>query len=566
MTLLIGYCLSFLIGLSGMAGCVLVYQVLVRLVNPITLPLVKKYPFLEKLVVVRILLLLAGSILIPIYLDDRLSRSPAWRPYLMDTTMTLVLGAVLSPLFALLLAAKFGKDKGFRKDSVQGSPVKTVRFSGTFRKTTVSFKDLQVVENPKTGDRYGAGPDFESEYPTAEELLPEVNKSGLGSKKFSCSQCGEALDRGQAGTRTFSKEISCRGMEPFTLTVAAPMLVCAKCGQWQVLSVDELEKAETKACENGRLAWDAGSKAAPGETRPWSLPGLTGDTVNIRLGWKGPVLMVSLAMALITIIRSVPFFFWILAVSAAVLALLHFFPVLRYNQGGFSQFTLKGRPHLYSWDDLTAVSSEISQRKKGLFAPVTTLKFGKKGFVMLSLLMTRDYQEVLRQLIRTAETQRQGAKVDPTTRLLAKGGSLKGRRFPFFLAGLFSFALVFGSFFAFQNAWTRMGWKGAEAQVTQSYVTRDSSSRSTTYDWHLALSYGVEGGQRVEGKTLVEGLYIDDWHIGKSVEVLYDPAQPQKVVLKEGAVLYSLVTGLGMIALGLFILEMARESRRFFHF
>ncbi len=68
------------------------------------------------------------------------------------------------------------------------------------------------------------------------------------------------------------------------------------------------------------------------------------------------------------------------------------------------------------------------------------------------------------------------------------------------------------------------------------------------------------------GKIEVDGLYIDDRQIGKNVVALYDPAQPQKLVIKEGAVLYSLIAGLGMVALGLFLLGMARESRRFFYF
>ncbi len=108
MTLFLGYCLSFLVGFSGLIGMVVVYQFLIRLVNPITMSLVKRYPILGKLVVLRYLLILASWLVVPFLLNSYLFRFRTLWPYLADTSIGLSFGVAMVPVGGILLLGRFG--------------------------------------------------------------------------------------------------------------------------------------------------------------------------------------------------------------------------------------------------------------------------------------------------------------------------------------------------------------------------------------------------------------------------------------------------------------------------
>lgn len=571
MTLFFGYFLSFLIGCTGLMGGVAGYYLLKYAIDPITKPLTNRFPFLkkivEKLLFLRILLLFAGLITVPVLLRAYfISSRPGLRPYLMDTEITLTFGCLLSPIFLLLASSSFPNKKGFHKSSVRGHETHVVHFSGSYRQTTVSFEGLEVVENPKTGERYGAGPDFEREYRTASDFLEEPQKSGLGKKKLACAQCGEPMDPASALAQTITKKLSFKGMKPFTLKVETPILKCESCGKLHVLDAVELEKAEISACEKGNLCWDPAPEEMKGPVAESRSAGPTTEAKTVYVSYGLALLFASLTFICNDMSGVMVFIFWLFLAVTLFATFLCFHPFSRYDHRGFYIKKLFGPYRFYPWENLREMRSQYSQRKRGIFMPATTLVFADKGLVVLNQMANRGYLGTLRDLVQILDQKKLGERVDSTSRILLKEKPLKGRVLPFALVYFLSFAFIAGSPFAFQTAWTHSQWRSAQALVVDSYRTVDHSSRTTSYYWHLTLEYPLIDGTKATSKITVEGLYLDDWHPGKEAEVLYDPANPEVAVLSSGAVLSPFLLGVGLLGLGFYLFAAARENMNYFHF
>jgi hypothetical protein len=428
MTLWLGYGFSFLIGITGTVGCVLVYQILSRVVAPIVVPLKKRYPWLKKPdVYFRTIFFFAGMVVIPICLRVHFARMPEWKPYLMDTSIGFSLGVGLSPLVALGLAFLFNR------------------------------------------------------------------------KHF------------------FHKAIGHEGTDP------------------------RRETAAITRCEEST------------------------DAVRLEPSWKMTELMISLAMVCFAL-KSIPLIDWILIVCAGLLLLRRFGPKTSYDSRAIYQKIGFGKPRIHSWDDVRSVKSMRAMVKNGLFSPLTRVDFKSGGMIQLSQAMTRNYLGVLANWVHILDAKGFGNRVDSETRLFIKGNALKGRRFPFILAYFFIFVFIGSSFVAFMTTWNDLHWTPAQALVQEAYRTVSRSVRSRTYYWHLTLKYTIADGSQETAKTTFDGLYLDDWRPGQEVQVLYNPSQPDKIVMGYSAVWTTFLAALGLLGLGIFVFFEAEEDKPYFYF
>ncbi len=420
--------------------------------------------------------------------------------------------------------------------------------------------------NPQNRQRYGAGPHFEKEYTTAGSLLAGVNYSGLGKKKGHCADCGKALNLAQGQTRTFTKEITVKGMKPFTLKVTAPMVACSNCQKLHVLNMVELEKAETQACENGNLCWDAVWKTGAKHKKvEKSAPPLEHSIQIFGSYWTACMLW-CLTFVFIPMAAGQPLLVWMIGIAAALATALVFFSFTQYNHMGIRQGSLFARGVYHPWDRLVTMHSQTADRKRGFFLPMTYLKFEKSQQVILSQIATRDYLGVISDIDKILKTLGHEDKVDSITKLMLKGKAFKGRIFPFGIVYFFVSLLALGSFIPFEKAWTLSRWTPTAAQVQNSSLTVSHSSRNRTYYWNLTLGFVLPNGKTITAQKKVEGLYVDDWHVGKNVDILYDPSNPENVSVGDFEVLSKVLLGIGLMGMALFLFHQASQNLVYFYF
>src|SRR5579859_1774182 len=261
--LVLGILFNFALGTVLVVAMYLVSHYFKLAANPILKPVYKAIPQIEPIFRVSgLLVLLIGLGLGYLYFFC----TQEWiYKYSVDTWPSiLLLGLPCGIYLAIKIFSKISGEELFIKGGPDTGPVRKMTFSGTFHKTTVTFHEIEVVENTKTGDHFGAGPTFEREFEGTEGLLPEPDKSSVTGKR-TCSKCGTPIDLKKAVPQIYKKEFTFEGMKPFTLEIQAPMVVCNNCGLLHVANGIDLESAEIKACEKGKLCWDCELSGSPGD-------------------------------------------------------------------------------------------------------------------------------------------------------------------------------------------------------------------------------------------------------------------------------------------------------------
>ncbi len=106
-------------------------------------------------------------------------------------------------------------------------------------------------------------------------------------------------------------------------------------------------------------------------------------------------------------------------------------------------------------------------------------------------------------------------------------------------------------------------WPAAAGVVTEQELASGTLTTTQTTRQIMRYSYTVNGAeysgtlQMIMGKTMGENVrkqaFLDDYPVGKSLEVHYDPADPSKSLIEaesEGGTLLTLL-GVGLAAVGL---------------
>lgn len=549
-----------------MAGGLIGIGVTALLVMGVLNPLLKRFPALDKLRASYLLFFIAAAALSANKIYNHLVVLPGWTDYLADNSAATSFGVVLGPVLTLILYVKLRPGKGHAKDRRTHRPL-TLTFSGTKGKTTVTFHGIELLEDPGTKDRYGAGPTFEEDYPTAASFFREAVQKGLPRKRWTCPQCGETLPAGGFASKSFKQELSFKGMKPFTLEVEGPIAHCPQCGAHLVPDIGEVEEAETKACEKGRLVWDGETEKVP-STAPKTLPSPDGELDRegmrkIRMSLRSPLVIGLILLAIGT--HSMPVIFGVLAlVFLLLMGMSLFLPLASYDDHQIVRTLLFRRARAFSWADLVSVKSAKNLTGGRLFNPSTRLQFAKGTEpIPLSQFATRRYLSVLEDIVHILDRKGMGPKVDALTRLYVQGGSMKGGAAGFLIAGLVALALFSVGALGLGQGWTYSQWPLVPAKVIAADVKGSRYSRYKTYTWTLLLEYPA-GYQGQRTQASFEGLYIDNWQPGQSVDIRYGPGQPAKVVLAAFEPFSSFRWGSALVGLGFLLIYEMMAYRRFF--
>lgn len=131
-----------------------------------------------------------------------------------------------------------------------GQGKQAVTFTGTKGMTTVTYSDLEIVQDPQTGEKFGAGENFEKDY--LEQMRnPPSPVGGLGGSK-TCELCKKKLPP-EPHPDVLEKTYQFTGMKPFTIKIEAPMYVCEGCGAKNLADIDEWIESDGIAQENAKL-------------------------------------------------------------------------------------------------------------------------------------------------------------------------------------------------------------------------------------------------------------------------------------------------------------------------
>jgi hypothetical protein len=538
--LVLGILLNFVIGTVVVVVLYLIHRFFIWLFRPISKIFLKRRPVLTIFRIVELLLLLGIPILSYLYL---FYNQDFFYRYTVDTWLSVfLLGMPCGLFFMSKLYSRFNRDEIFVKGEPGIQSTQVITFAGTYRKTTVTFHDLEVIENPKTGDRYGAGPTFEKDYPTVEALLPEPRKNALGKKK-NCADCGKSLDLGKALPQTFRQTFKFDGMKPFTLEVQAPMVACGACGRLHVLSTLDLENAEIKACEKGKLSWDAKApKSIESEDLSFEIP------QNARKVYVRPLYPVTfLFVFLFALAMREPTFI--------VLTGLLAFVILYYSFRIQFQFTdlevFQGTFHA-TWEKLTRIKTDRTgvQKQPNL---KTDLVFPKKT-ISIYPVFTMNYRKTLEELAEILEKRGQGNKFDTLTRGILQGEKVETNFGSFVFMGLFSAGLLIAGVFFLNKALVYSHWPETIGLVQQAVIEKPDSQDYLHDDWHLSVGYQTQEGQAVLSQMVFTGFHSEDWTTGKRVILCYDPDHSSKIFLKGREISADWMLGVSLLGVGIFFI------------
>ena len=110
--------------------------------------------------------------------------------------------------------------------------------------------------------------------------------------------------------------------------------------------------------------------------------------------------------------------------------------------------------------------------------------------------------------------------------------------------GAVGLGLFIGGALSYRNALATQSWPTAEGRITFSEIYESRDEDGTSYGLNIGYNYAVEDrpytGTRISltdyssSRNYAEGL-AEEYPVGKTVQVHYDPADPTKSVLETGA-------------------------------